>query len=241
MATNFFFNNFGSSDEQGLIEDLVIESIKIFGHDVYYLPREQVNFDQIFGEDTVNQFKHAYLLEMYIRNVEGFEGEGDLLSRFGLEIRDQITFTVAQRTFFNEIGEYETQVRPNEGDLIYFPLNNKIFEIKFVEHEAIFYQMGKLQTYDLKCELFEYSSERFDTKVPAIDKIEDLHSLDARVKSLLTELGEQIYLEDGTGLLPETFDPRDSDRFADNNYFQVESDGFVDFSDVDPFSERGVF
>jgi len=120
-------------------------------------------------------------------------------------------------------------------------LNNKIFEIKFVEHEAIFYQMGKLQTYDLKCELFEYSSERFDTKVPSIDKIEDLHSLDARVKSLLTELGEQIYLEDGTGLLPETFDPRDSDRFADNNYFQVESDGFVDFSDVDPFSERGVF
>ena len=241
MATNFFFNNFGSSDEQGLIDDLVIESIKIYGHDVYYLPRSEVNFDQIFGEDTVNQFKRAYLIEMYIRNVEGFEGEGDLLSRFGLEIRDQITFTVAQRTFSNELGDYETQVRPLEGDLIYFPLNNKIFEVKFVEHEAIFYQMGKLQTYDLKCELFEYSSERFDTDVAAIDKIEELHSLDARVKALLTETKEQIYLEDGTGLLPETFDPRDSDRFADNNYFQVESDKFVDFSDTDPFSERGVF
>jgi hypothetical protein len=241
VATNFFFNNFGSSDEQGLVEDLVIESIKIYGHDVYYLPRTEVNFDQIFGEDTVNQFKRAYNIEMYIRNVEGFEGEGDLMSRFGLEIRDQVTFTVAQRVFSNELGDYEAQVRPLEGDLIYFPLNNKIFEVKFVEHEAIFYQMGKLQTYDLKCELFEYSSERFDTDVAAIDKIEDLHSLDATVKALLTELEEQILLEDGTGLLPETFDPRDSDRYADNNYFQVESDKFVDFSDTDPFSERGVF
>jgi len=241
VPTNFYFNNFEASDEQGLIEDLVIESIRVYGHNLYYLPREEINFDQLFGEDAVNQFKRGYLLEMYIRNVEGFEGEGDFMSRFGLEIRDQITFTVARRVFEDEVGSYEAQPRPNEGDLIYFPLNGKTFEIKFVEHEAIFYQMGKLQTYDLRCELYEYSSERFDTGIPALDKIEDDLSLDARVKALLTETEEQLYTEDGVGILPEEFNPRDSDTYADNDWIQRESDKFVDFSDVDPFSERGVF
>ena len=175
MATNFYFNNFDSSQEQTLIEDLIIESIKIFGLDVYYLPRTVVNTDTIFREDDISKYEDAVLLEMYVKNVDGFAGEGDFLSKFGLEIRDEITLTVAKRIYEDEIyyrGFGGNTGRPEEGDLIYFPLNQKLFQIKFVEHEAIFYQMGSLQTYDLVCELFEYSDESIDTDVTVIDNIE---------------------------------------------------------------------
>lgn len=172
MATNVFFNNFESSQEQLLIEDLVIESIQTYGHDVYYLPKTLVSKDTLYGADDLTIYGSYHLIEMYIRNVEGFEGEGDLFSRFGVEIRDQITFTVAQRTFDSHVGALASITRPNEGDIIFLPLNKKPFKIMHVEHEAIFYQMGSLQTYDLTCELFEYSHERFNTGLDMIDKIE---------------------------------------------------------------------
>ena len=175
MAANFYFNNFDSSQEQTLIEDLIIESIKIFGLDVYYLPRTVVNTDTIFREDDISKYEDAVLLEMYVKNVDGFAGEGDFLSKFGLEIRDEITLTVAKRIYEDEVyyrGFGGTTGRPEEGDLIYFPFNQKLFQIKFVEHEAVFYQMGSLQTYDLVCELFEYSDETIDTDITVIDNIE---------------------------------------------------------------------
>jgi len=171
MSTNFFFNNFESSMEQTLIEDLVIESIRIFGHDLYYINRNNGEIDEIFNDADLPTFDKAYMLEMYIKNVEGFEGQGDFLSKFGLQIEDQITFTVAMRTFNQEVGEYVNTVRPNEGDLIYFPLTGKMYEVQHVEHESIFYQMGSLQTYDLRCELFQYSQERFQTGVDVIDNL----------------------------------------------------------------------
>ena len=146
--TNVFFNNFTNSQEQVLIEDLVIESIKIYGHDVYYCPRTLVNKDEIYGEDSISKYNTQYMVEMYVKNVMGFEGEGDFMSKFNLQVRDQMTLTIARRTFFDEIGNIESINRPQEGDLVYFPLNKKIFVVKFVEHEAIFYQMGALQTYD---------------------------------------------------------------------------------------------
>ena len=133
MATSFFFNNFQSSQEQQLIEDLVIESIKIYGHDIKYIKRELQNKDRIYGEDRqTSRYVHALSVEMYIKNVDGFQGEGDFLSKFNLEIRDQITFTVSRRVFSEEIGSPMSVDRPREGDLIYFPLNRKIFEIKFI-------------------------------------------------------------------------------------------------------------
>jgi len=171
MPTNFYFNNFTNSQEQLLIEDLSIESIRIYGHDLYYLPRNIVARDQLYNQDDLSTFTKAVLMEMYIKNVEGFEGEGDIFSRFGVEIRDQITFTVAQRVFDLETVDEAALIRPREGDLIYLPLNEKVFEIKFVEHEAIFYQMGSLQTFDLTCELYEYSGERFNTGIEKIDEI----------------------------------------------------------------------
>ena len=178
MPTNFYFNNFESSQEQNLIEDLIIESIRVYGHNIYYLPRTVVENDPIFKEDDISQYNAAIMMEVYIKNVDGFQGEGDFLSKFGLEIRDEITFTMAKKTYEDEVyyANRSDNIRPAEGDLIYFPLNQKLFQIKFVEHEAIFYQLGKIQTYDLVCELWEQSEEQFDTGVDIIDQIEDDYS-----------------------------------------------------------------
>ena len=184
MATNPHFQHFDATNEQYLVQDLIIESIKIYGHDVYYMPRTLVNEDTLYSEDTISAFNDAYVVEMYIKNVDGFEGEGDFMSRFGLEIRDQITFSVAQRTFKNLLLD-STYARPKEGDIIYFPLTKKVFEIRFVEHESVFYQTGALQTYDLVCELFQYEDQAIDTGIEDIDKIEreESYSIDVVLDS----------------------------------------------------------
>ena len=184
MATNPHFQHFDATNEQYLVQDLIIESIKIYGHDVYYMPRTLVNEDTLYSEDTISAFNDAYVVEMYIKNVDGFEGEGDFMSRFGLEIRDQITFSVAQRTFKNLLLD-STYDRPKEGDIIYFPLTKKVFEIRFVEHESVFYQTGALQTYDLVCELFQYEDQDIDTGIEDIDKIEreESYSIDVVLDS----------------------------------------------------------
>ena len=168
MATSNFFSNFDHNNEQHLLQDLMVESIKIFGHDVSYLPRTKNNVDDLLGEDPTSSFTAAYPIEMYIKNTDGFAGEGAFVGRFGLEIRQQITFTVARRTW-DGVG---ISTRPLEGDLIWFPMTNKLFEIQFVDHESVFYQLGKLPVYDLSCELFEYSDEDIDTGIEDIDKVE---------------------------------------------------------------------
>ena len=168
MATNSYFRNFDAKNEQELLHSLVTESIQVFGHDVNYIPRTLINEDTILGEDSISEFKDAYSIEMYIKSVDGFEGEGDLISKFGLEIRDQIVFSLARRAWEGlDIG-----TRPKEGDLIYFPLTSKLFQIMFVEHETPFYQTGALPTFDLTCELFTYSDEKLDTGVDDIDVVE---------------------------------------------------------------------
>jgi hypothetical protein len=167
MALNNFFQKY-DSNEANLLEDLVVESIQVFGHEVYYLPRTQNNLDNIFGEDPSSSFESAYPVEVYIKTTDGFEGEGAFVGRFGLEIREQITFSIAQRTW-KGLG---LSIRPLEGDLIWFDMAKKMFEIQFVEHQAIFYQLGKLPVFDLSCEFFEYSSEDIDTGIPKIDAVE---------------------------------------------------------------------
>lgn len=242
MATNFYFNNFSSSQEQLLIEDLITESIKIYGHDVYYIPRKIRSVDNIFNEDSSSYYDMSYFVEMYIKNVDGFEGDGDFLSKFNLEIRDRVTFTLSRRTFNNEIGSQEAIIRPKEGDLIFFPLNRKIFQIKFVEHESIFYQLGALQTYDLICELFEYSGERLDTGIPDIDDIQANYSLAMGAYTYNTEELNSYMLtdEDGYYLVSEDYDLDSIDPVSDNDDIQTESDAFIDFSEMDPFSEGAV-
>ena len=176
MATSNYFNNFSARPtmEQLLLEDLIVESIQIMGHDVKYLPREDIaNMDQLYGENIQSVFNRAYNVEMYLTNVEGYEGEADFFSKFGVEIRETTNFVIARRTFERYIPSSLT-TRPREGDLIYVPVLQKIFEIKFVEQEMLFYSLGNRNSYmyELRCEVFRYSQENFNTGDSVIDDIE---------------------------------------------------------------------
>ena len=283
MAVNKYFNHFNYAREQDLVEDLTIESIKIYGHDVKYVPRTIVARDNLYSEDSLSTFNDAADVEMYIKNVEGFEGEGDLLSRFGLQIRDEITFTLARKRFdqirseklmtevgYNFVmedantaapsrqflsGNHETESivleqgtgdgysitsnRHNEGDLIYFPMVDKTFEIKQVEHETLFYQTGRLQTYDLRCELFEYSSEAIDTGITEIDEIEDKFSLNILDNEILLDGEEGKLLTEDGGSLMQEYEVETNDAQANNSLFtsDILAGGIVDFSEADPWSE----
>lgn len=174
MPRNVYFSQAVKS-EQNLYEDLIIESLKIFGQDAYYLPRTLINRDDIFGEDSSSKFDDAYMIETYIENPEGFEGEGDLYSKFGLEIRDEANFIISRRQWQKFIGTHYSNItypKPDEGDLIYLPLSNSFFEIKFVEEEQPFYQLSNLPVYKLSCALFEYNNEEINTGVDVIDSTE---------------------------------------------------------------------
>jgi hypothetical protein len=241
MATNFYFNNFQNSQEQLLIENLIIESIKIYGQDMYYVPRVIKNKDEIYGADDISEYNRAYPVELYIKSVDGFTGDGNFMSKFGLEIRDQVVFSIAQRVFYEEVGMDSALIRPNEGDLIYFPLNNKVFKIMFVNKFEMFYQLGALQTWELTCELFEYSSEKFNTGIAEIDSIQKNFSLNVYDWALLNELNEMITDENGDVIVMENFTIEEIDDLADNSFIQNEIDEFLDFTEKDPFSETGQY
>ena len=206
MATNHYFSQKVKS-EQNLFEDIVIESLKFYGQDVYYLPRKAIYEDRVLGDEVPSRFSTSYKIEMYLENTEGFDGEGDLFTRFGVEIRDQATFVVARRRWKNTISRIDNDInseRPREGDLVYLPLSNSLFQIMHVEHESPFYQVSNLATYKLRCELFEYNDEDLDTGVAAIDKIEQDYAYEylVRFDSASTGLfvGENVTstLSDGT-------------------------------------------
>ena len=291
MPTNKYFNNFAYAREQDLVEDLAIESIKMYGHNVRYLPRTLQRDDALFAEDTLSTFDDAVGIEMYIKNVEGFEGEGDFLSKFNLEIRDAVTFTVARKRFdqarseklntevgYNYLQEsantaapsrqfldtsantelYDIQLesgtaegyaittnRPLEGDLIYFPMVKKLFEIKFVEHETLFYQTGRLQTYDIRCELFTYSNERIDTGNTEIDVIEDNLTTDILANELLLDVASgsgKLLNEDGDSLLVEfrlegVQPTANNELFSSNQDSTISSEKIIDFSESNPFGD----
>ena len=174
MATNSFFTQ-GTTGEQDLVGSLVTEQIKMFGKDVYYIPRTLVDRDSVFEEDSLSAFNGAYLIEAYIEDATGFRGDGDMFSKFGVRISDQITFIISRERFTAAVDDNAQLIvegRPNEGDLIHLPMANKTFEIQFVEHEVPFYQLGKVHVWGLRCELFEYSDEDFNTGVAEIDAVE---------------------------------------------------------------------
>ena len=210
MATSVYFDK-GTNNEQTLYEDLLIEQLKVFGHDVYYLPRTLVKEDTLFGEDVLSKFDDAYGIEMFMEEVEGYGGDKELVSKFGLEIRDEVTFVVARRRWITLIGADSNLIvstRPNEGDLIYFPRLQKLFEINFVDHDDPFFQVDNVPVYKLYCSTFEYSSEQLDTGITAIDTIEEGASLDVLFYQITLEqaadYNENMALEDGDLLLEET-------------------------------------
>ena len=211
MPTNVYFDT-GTKSEQHLYEDLMIEQLKIYGQDVFYIPRTLVKEDELFGEDTLSKFDDAYQIEMYFENVEGYEGEKEIMSKFGLQMNEDVTFVVARRRFEQLVSHDSNLIvktRPNEGDLVYFPKVKKIFEISFVDHDDPFYQVHNVPAFKLKCKTFEYSGEDIDTGITEIDAIETDNSLDQLVyqitmeQSSSTTYNEGLELEDGTGNLEQ--------------------------------------
>ena len=184
MPTNVFFSP-KVATEQYMFEDIIIESIKMYGQDVYYLPRKIMERDFILGEDAESQFNSANLIEMFIENTEGFEGEGNIFQKFGMEIRDEVTFIVARRSWSKTVGMFNSDVtgdRPAEGDLIYLPLSKSFFEVSYVEHEQPFYQLSNLPVYKLQARLFEFNDEEFNTGIAELDGIENDFGYQERIK-----------------------------------------------------------
>lgn len=223
MATNVYFNT-GTRTEQTLYEDLIIEQLKVFGQEAYYIPRTIVNLDKLFGEDPLSEFNDSYMVEMYFENAEGYEGDKELVSKFGLEIRNEASFVVAKRRWRQLVSHDQNLInsdRPNEGDLVYVPHIKAVFEISFVDHDEPFYQLANLPVYKLKCHLFEYSHEKIDTGVTEIDLIQDEHSLDMREHEMLTEqqgfFTERLTFEDGSLILGEY-----EEIFGDTLYISAE-------------------
>ena len=258
MPVNHYFqggNGIGSDAEKRLYENLIIEGLKIYGQDVYYLPRTLVNRDLILGEDVASKFNAAYLAEMYMETTEGFAGQQEIINKFGLEIREDTSFMVSKRRWQDLVDDPGTLIvsgRPNEGDVIYMPLMNSFFEIQFVEDQEPFFQLGNLPVYKLRCTRFEYSSERLDTGVADIDAAEDKYSLDqlAHQMSLENEDGALLLEADGADssanyLLLETYDIQSQSPYADNNDLDQQAgfdtsstaDDILDFTERNPFGE----
>jgi len=258
MAVNHYFQQgkgIGSSEEQTLYEDLIIEGLKIYGQDIYYLPRSLVNQDIILGEDTLSRFRTAHVVEMYMETTEGFAGEQEIINKFGLEIREDTTFMVSKRRF-NEAVDSKTALikegRPNEGDILYMPLMNSFFEIQFVEDQEPFFQLGQLPVYKLRCTRWEYSSEQLNTGVTDIDTAEDQYSLDqlAHQVTLEAETGSIVLENDSASgdvnyMLLETYALQTQSPYADNIDLDTEAgfdtastaDDILDFTERNPFGD----
>ena len=274
MARNRYFNQYTPvKQEQNLVEDLVIESIKIYGVDGYYLPRTHVNLDKIYGEDASMLFDDALEMEFYIKSFDGFMGQEDFLAKFGLQIDESITFVVSQKRFTqslktsliteysyniltedgdellsnrNDVSEYDYEaiVRPREGDLISIPMLKGIYEIKFTQNIENFFQLGKLYTYEIRCDRLEYSSERINTDVADIDGIEDQYSLSTANNEKLLDEDTFLFLhEDDTFIVNEADVVVAAEISADNEEIgqKIIDDDILDFSEQNPFSLTRTF
>lgn len=232
MTTRAIFNHFNSVNEQKLLNNLTIESIQVNGIDVQYVPRTLVNYDRLFGTDDSSRYDETYTVEMYILNAEGFSGDGDFWSQFGDQIRDEIKFSVSVDRFRDEVGIPAGLTRPDEGDLIYFPLYRKCFVVKFVDAKEEFYQLGRLYTYKLTCEVFEYSGEEFNTGDPEIDRISDksLNAVDWAVLS-----GGEIVVDDHGNVATEDFDPDTIDPGSVNGVANTDASVVIQ-GPFDPFA-----
>lgn len=232
---NINFQLYNQESEQALVEDLIDESIREYGLQMFYLPQRTNAQDTIMNDVTQATYYAAYPVQMYIRNVTGFGGQGDFLSKFGLEMRDQVTFTISRREFKRGVVDHDVNyqidgvymgqniLRPKENDIIFLPMNEKFYQIRFVENEAIFYQLGKLQTFDLQCEVYAPSGETFSTNVPIIDQ---KASLTLRLGSTATA-NAAVY-----------------SGFDDNNDIAPIANTIIDFDEdgieQDPFGDSSV-
>ena len=237
MTTSFYFDHFQNNMEQELLSELIAESIKIHGIDVFYLVRETVNKDSIYTEDALNEYQRALPLDVYLKSFDQFEGEGQFLQKFNLEIRDSVTFSVAQKTFQDEISAPVGIVRPREGDLIYMPVAKRLMKITYVEKFPVMMPMGSLPSFDIKCEMFEYSGEVLNTGIREIDNIEKLFNIELNNFAIATESRLELKDEGGFSIVQEAYDIDVIDPTAQNDEIETFADDFIDFSERDPFSE----
>lgn len=235
MATNPYVNNYNSTPEQTLIQSLNTEAIQFHGYDMFYLPRRKGKLDDVMNEDSMSYFDMAYPIEMFIRSVDGFEGEGSFMSKFGLEVRDRVSLSLSRKRFKDEIGNIEKLSRPMEGDLVYFAVTKKLFEIVYTDNRAIFYPTGALPVFDLTCEVFEYSTELFDTGVPEIDEIMTKYSADEVPHRLQDASGDFIFNPDGTHELDALFDLEAIDPGYDNVVTREDAAALTNITIRDPF------
>ena len=244
MPTNVYFDT-GTTAEQRLYENLIIEQLSVFGQDVYYLPRKLVNKDTLFGEDASSSFNDAYIIEMYLDNIEGYEGQKEMMTRFGVDIQDEATWVVSKRRFEQLISLDQNLIvstRPNEGDLIYFPSGKKLFEISFVDHDDPFYKLANLPVYKLRCRTFDYSHEDMTTGVSDIDAIETAQSLDALEYQVTLESGTEsgtnyLLTEYGDWIVSEDYSVAAVELSSDSDWFETQGDSILDFSEMNPFGE----
>jgi len=212
MAVNHYFQGgkgIGNQAEKRLHEDIIIESLKIFGQDIYYLPRTLVNRDLVLGEDTSSRFDDSYLLEMYFETNEGFAGENEIINKFGLEIRDDTTLVLSKRRFEDHVASKATLTatgRPNEGDIVYVPLLKAFFEIQFVEDQEPFYQLGNLPVYKLKVTRWEYANEEINTGISTLDAVEDKYTLNEYAYRFQLEYGQEVLTGRGSIALEDYHD-----------------------------------
>lgn len=200
MAKNVYFTQ-GTNNEQLLYEDIIIESLEIYGVELFYIPRTLIAKDEILGEDRLSQFNNSYPICAYFEQIDSFEGQSSYIQKFGLMVEQSATLVVARRAWEQAVGRYGTTILPNrpcEGDLVYFPLSKGLFEIKYVQHQDPFYQIGKLYVYKLQVELFQYASERINTGIEEIDVFETLKSFDETINSVDTpdNYGKNIPLDE---------------------------------------------
>jgi len=227
--------------EQDLLADLVAESIKINGIDVFYLPRETVALDAIYTEDALSEYQRAIMVDVYVKSFDSFGGEGQFMQKFNLEIRDTMTFSISQRTFQHEITQPVGIIRPREGDLIYLPVAKRMFKISYVEKFPVMMPLGSLPFFDMKCEMFEYSGEVINTGVREIDAIEAKFNIELNNFAISTESRMELKDEDGFSLMQESYDIDVVDPTAQNDEIQTASLDFINFSERNPFSEDGTF
>lgn len=240
MTLKTHFNSYRETGEQNLLEDLVVEYIQTYGQEILYLPRRRGNFNGIYHDDDLSYFDTTYPIEMYIKTFD----DRTFASKFDVEVRDQVVFSIARRRFELEIGVKENTLAPLEGDLVYFPMNGKTFQIMYAENKPFFYQLGSLQMFDITCELFEYSSERFSTGIPAIDDLGKEHTLDILESVVIDGSGNVILAGDGNYLSSSTLAEEiiadqndDSDEFVQ----LVEDENIIDFAEDNPYAEQNPY
>jgi len=231
MALNPYFSNYSVSTEQALLDSLGVEAIQIYGLDVYYLQRKHTVIDPVYQEDTGSYFDNATVIEMLIKNFEGYGFQSDLMTKFGMQMNDKLILCVMMSRFATIFPD---MTRPVEGDLIYIPMTNAIFEIRFVEHERNFYQLGKLTFYELTCERFNYNSESFTTGVPAIDILPSKYLLQPNTFNMIDQSNNSFEIETGQNLLLDDL----LDDVILNDAIQHQQEKLVDFSITNPFSEN---